>query len=115
MAYSDATMNHVSFVQWLFSERGTNSAELKRCRNVVIVAVGELSDTRRTYLLHYFVDGLTVTQIAQKYGKNKSTVSRGINAALKQLYACLRFSTPTLLKSDEIYTDLRNRRTNYEL
>ena len=116
MAYSDEQMNHVSFVQWLFSERGTNSAELAHCRNAVIVAVNEyLSDTQRTYLVHYFVDGLTITQIARMYEKNKSTVSRGVNAALKKLYMCLRFTTPKLLKCDEIYTNLRNRRINYEL
>lgn len=116
MSYTDAQMNHVAFVQWLFSAQEDNNAELKHCRNAVVIAVGEyLSVTQRTYLLHYFVDNLTVTEIAEMCGRNKSSVSRGINAALKKLYMCLRFATPKLLKCDEIYTDLRNRRTYYGL
>ena len=44
-----------------------------------------LTKTQKCYIIRYYRDGMTVTEIAQMYGVNKSTVSRTLKRARENL------------------------------
>ena len=46
-----------------------------------------LTKKQKCYIILYYKDRLTMEQIANKYGVNKSTVSRTINAARRRINA----------------------------
>lgn len=104
-------MNRAAFQQWIISEMGDNRNELQHCKTAVSTALNCcISEIQRTYIVHYFVDSLTIYQIADIYGVNASSVSRGINRGLKKLFSYLRFATPQLLSVEYGKKDLRKRK-----
>lgn len=92
---AELAMQSESFRRWATAENGTNEEELKRLKRMLPVALRDcITDTQRKYLIHYFGDEMSMVQIAQMYGVNKSTISRTINRALDKLYKYLRFTSP---------------------
>lgn len=91
---AELAMQAESFRRWETAENGTNAEELKRLKRMLPVALRDcISATQRKYLMHYFCDEMSMPQIAQMYGLNKSTISRTINRALDNLYKSLRFTS----------------------
>lgn len=50
----------------------------------------ELTKKQKCYIILYYRDGLTVNEIAGKFGVDKSTVSRTINRGRKKLANCVK-------------------------
>ena len=50
----------------------------------------ELSEAQKRYITHYVLEGMTMSEIADMYSINKSTVSRVIFAGRKNLMQVLR-------------------------
>ena len=69
-----------------------NSEQLQRLRrNLRRARRAEL--TRQAEMLHLYYDlGLTMTQVAQELGVNKSSVSRTIARGRERLRRCLQYS-----------------------
>ena len=67
----------------------------------------ELTEKQRMYFDMYYLHGLTIVQIAQQQGVNKSTVSRSLIRAKRKLQKVLRYSAPHLLNTP---CTLKNRR-----
>ncbi len=65
-----------------------------------------LTKTQKRYIILYYKQNLTVTQIAALAGVNKSTVSRTINRARKKLAPAVRLG---LLESMAGDSEERNR------
>ena len=52
----------------------------------------ELTPRQREMVFLYYDRGLKMSQIAQKLGVNRSTVSRTVKRARERLYRCLRYA-----------------------
>lgn len=116
MAVTEVCLNHVAFKQWLQSEADDgdqiDSGHLKKA--VTIALQDNVTAIQRSYILHYFVDSLTIYQIGEMYGVNASTVSRGINRGLKNLFKALRLISPRFYNLEFINMDLRIRGNYHE-
>lgn len=67
----------------------------------------ELTETQRLYYIAYYLDGISMPEIADMYGVNKSTVSRTLTRATKRMARVLAYSAPHLLNQ---IADTKNRR-----
>jgi RNA polymerase sigma factor (sigma-70 family) len=67
----------------------------------------ELTETQRLYYIAYYLNGISMPEIADMYGVNKSTVSRTLTRATLRMARVLRYSAPHLLNQN---ADTKNRR-----
>lgn len=58
------------------------------CREIIN---NSLTKTQKSYIMLYYNDNKTVSEIAEIYGVNKSTVSRTINRAKKNIFDVFPF------------------------
>ena len=66
-----------------------------------VAARDELTEQQRTYIMAYYYNRLTMEEIAEQFGVNKSTVSRTIKRAEQRLQRVLRYAHPRLLDHPE--------------
>ena len=110
MAASDLQLQHAAFEQWLKMGCNDNRAELDRLKRALPVVLAEcVTETQRQYIIHYFVDQLTMKQIGERYGVNPATVSRTIHRGLDRAYRYLRFVSPAFIKAPGRRGYLSNR------
>lgn len=69
----------------------------------------ELTETQKLYYVAYYLSGISIPEIAEIYGVNKSTVSRTLSRATKRLARVLRYSAPHLLNQPAV---AKNRRAD---
>lgn len=78
---------------WQQENGEDNSIQMHRLkRNLLRALERELTQRQRDFVTMYFIDGLSMTQIASAYGVNVSTVSRTIKRGKYRLEKCLRYS-----------------------
>ena len=78
---------------WLRDHAEDNSEQLERLRRGLRRArEQELTPRQREMVFLYYDRGLKMSQIAQKLGVNRSTVSRTVKRAKQRLYRCLRYA-----------------------
>ena len=78
---------------WTRQNAGDNSERLERLRRSLRQArERELTSRQRQLLELYYEQGMTIPQIAEELGLNRSTVSRTLRRARDRLYRCLRYS-----------------------
>lgn len=74
----------------------------------------ELTDSQRTYFTAYYLDGLTMDEIGELHGVNKSTVSRTVKRAMDRVERVLKYSSPKLLqiweRGNKVVVRRQNRR-----
>ena len=98
MALTDLQLQHAAFDLWIASESQDNNVDFDKMKKVLPIVLNEcVTATQKTYIMHYFVDGLMVTDIAKMYEVNKSTVSRTIYRGLDNAYKYLRFVSPLFI------------------
>lgn len=103
-------LDFISYNLWLNEQGSSNSEELERVKKLLNKALQEcVTDKQRTYLTLYFVNKLSVSEIASLCSVNSSTVSRVIHSGLHRLYTCLRFSSPIFINCSERKIHLRNK------
>lgn len=79
---------------------GDNTRELSRLKRNLIRALNEeVTPRQREALLLYYNDGLTMPEIAQQLGVDKSTVSRTIKRGELRLLRCLRYGASRYLSA----------------
>ena len=77
---------------WLRDHAEDNSEQLERLRRGLRRArEQELTPRQREILGLYYDEGLTMSQIGERLGLNRSTVCRTIHRARERLYRSLRF------------------------
>lgn len=102
------------------SEENTNGETLKTLkRNLLIALRQELSPRQLQCIRLYYGEGYNMTEIGERLGVNKSTVSRTIRRAEERLRRCLRFGAANLLDQVGVktpYHSVRNlaKREGYE-
>ena len=78
---------------WNRQNAEDNSERLDRLRRGLRQArEQELTPRQRQMLELYFDRGMTIPQIAEELGLNRSTVSRTLRRAKDRLYRCLRYA-----------------------
>ena len=93
-----------AYEYWFRKQFGATEDEdyLGKMSKLIAMAVEhELTDTQRTYFCAYYFEGLTVAEIAESHGINKSTASRTIARARKRIGICLKYADPRLMKAFE--------------
>ena len=91
---NDLLFDYAQLVQWQQGDED-NSRRLRRLRRLrrrLPDAMAELTPRQRQMVDMQFQEELTVTEIAQRLGVNKSTVSRCLRRARQRLYSRLRFT-----------------------
>ena len=84
---------------WSRHLSGDNSREMNRLkRNLVCALREEVTPRQREILLLYYNEGLNMTEIADRCGLDKSTVSRTIKRGEARLQRCLRYGAGSYLR-----------------
>lgn len=77
---------------WLREQAQDNSDQLSRLRrNLRRAREQELTPRQRQMVELYFDQALSMAEIAETLGVNRSTVSRTLLRARRRLYRCLRY------------------------
>ena len=88
----------VDLAVYLRAMSADNSREHQLLRRNLLRALREDVTGRQREMLHlYYVEGLSMPQIGQRLGVNKSTVSRTIRRGEARLRRCLRYGAARLL------------------
>ena len=102
----DWRANDLQFKKWS-EEQPPDTDFLVHLKHAAGVALREeLTDSQKAYFAMY-LQGRSVSEIAQSFGVNKSTVSRGLTRAKKRLARVLRYAAPHMAKA---HMETRNRR-----
>ena len=77
---------------WLRANAEDNENDMRRLkRNLRLAREVELTPRQRQLMQMRYEENMSVTQIADALGLDKSTVSRTITRAKQRLYKCLRY------------------------
>ena len=99
MALEEYQLAHAAFDLWLASEGEDNRAELERVKRILPIVLDECCTvTQKTYIMHYYVEQMSQTVIAERYGVDASTVSKTIQRGLDNAYNTLRYVSPLFIK-----------------
>ena len=102
MGATELQLQHAAFDLWLHREECDNLPDLDALKRALPIVLEEcVSETQRKYILAFFVEGLTMKEIGQRYGCDPSTVSRGIRRGLDNAYRYLRFVSPLFIKTPQ--------------
>ena len=78
---------------WQQGQQEDNRQQIRRLLvNLPLAVEEELTPRQREMVFLYYDRGLKMSQIAQKLGVNRSTVSRTVKRAKQRLYRCLRYA-----------------------
>lgn len=105
----DRVFDYIQYKKWSESEPEIDySQHIKNCLAIAIQE--ELSETQSLYFQMYHIHGNTIAEIADVVGVNKSTVSRTLTAAHKNIAKVMRYSSPYLLHKQKQKTNRRMKR-----
>lgn len=77
---------------WLRANAEDNESDVRRLkRNLRLAREEELTPRQRQLMQMRFEQNMSVTEIADALGLDKSTVSRTITRGKQRLYKCLRY------------------------
>ena len=83
---------------YLLSEENTNTQEMDRVKLALWRALHEdISEKQLNYMLLYYGEGLKMSEIGERLGVDKSTVSRTIKRGEYRLRRCLRYGAKRFL------------------
>lgn len=79
-----------------------NHDQLNRLkRNLTHALRQDITQRQREYMFLYYGKNMTMEDIANQFGVNKSTVSRTLKRGRQRLYRCLRYGAANLLEQAE--------------
>lgn len=115
MACEEFSLDRAAFLAWSNAEGGTNAADLDRARKAIPIILAEyVTPVQRDYIILYFVEQMSVREIAALREVSGSTVSRTIRRGLDRMYKCLRFSAPGFNNASRGRLKNGRRRTKHE-
>lgn len=110
---TELQLQHAAFDLWILSEGEDNRVELEKLKRVLPIILDEcVTVTQKKYMMHYFVDRLTVSSIAEMYELEPSTVSRTIHRGIKSAYKYLRFVSPLFINVPQRRLNLKEGTKN---
>lgn len=106
---SDLQLVHAAFEMWLQTDSADNLVDLDRAKRMLPIVLDEcITVVQRDYILKYYLDGMSISEIAEFYGVNKSTVSRTIHRGLDKAHGYLRFVSPLFIRTPKQRAYLSN-------
>jgi len=85
----------------MLSEENTNAEEMSRLKLALWRCLHEdVTEKQRLYLLLYYGQGMKMSDIGERYGVDKSTVSRTIKRGEARLRRCLRYGAKRFLLAE---------------
>lgn len=110
MGISDLSYKYAAFDLWITGEGEDNRAELEKVKNILPIVLDEVCTvSQKKYIMAHFAAGMSVTEIAKRYGVNASTVSRTIDRGLDRAYSYLKFLSPLFIKAPKRRIRLSNK------
>ena len=85
------------YIQSLYGE-DNSSARSRLIRNMRIAISSELTPRQMEMVKMYYIDNLTMVQMADYLGVNKSTVSRTLKRSRDRLRRCLKYGAAETLR-----------------
>jgi len=108
---TDLQMTYAAFDLWLSAEGEDNRAELERVKRILPMILEECCTVKQMeYITLYFIEKMTMKEIASLCGVTKSSVCRGINRGLDRAYPYLKFCSPLFIKAPQKKERLRTGR-----
>lgn len=107
-------LDRQAYVDWLRRDTALEDDDERRQRiyGMLHAAIRlELTEKQRAYLLAYYMEGLSMPDIAKRYGVGTATVSATIAAARKNLAQALKYTDMVFLRLFE-KGDLKMKREN---
>lgn len=104
-----------AYLYWFSRQFGAADDEdaAQKVSDVIYAAVRfELSETQRRYFTEYYFEGLTMDEIADIHGVNKSSISRTITRAKERMKRVLKYVDPNLFRLFEKKRDGTRGRYN---
>lgn len=93
----EAHFERMMYLAWLKELGETNEKDIQHLKNCVSVAIREgLTPKQREYLSFYLF-GHNITEIADMFDVEKSTVSRTVHRAVDNLTSRIKYATPRTL------------------
>lgn len=106
---SDSQLTHAAFEMWLQADGADNLADMERAKRMLPLVLDEcVTVTQRDYILKYYIEKMTIVEIAELYGVDKSTVSRTIHRGLDNAHGYLRFVSPLFILTPKKRAPLSN-------
>lgn len=111
MAMSEIRMDFLAYKAWLNAGGGDNREEIEKLKRALPIILDEyISAKQKKYIMAYYVDRLKIVEIAERYGVNKSTVSRTIQRGINTIYQYLRFASPMCMQAPQKRGSITTRR-----
>lgn len=108
---TDLQMTYAAFDLWLSAEGEDNRAELERVKRILPMILEECCTVKQMeYITLYFIEKMTMREIALRCGVNASSVCRGIHYGLDRAYPYLKFCSPLFIKAPQKKEHLRTGR-----
>lgn len=93
----DLLQNLIGVEDLMEPENGDNKSQIAKMKKACLMLIDmELTETQRRYFIMYYVNSLSMPEIAEILGVNKSSVSRSISAGLKKLRKRAKYITEVL-------------------
>lgn len=92
----DVSFEKLAFRVWLSGRSESNYSTARR--NMMAAVREELTPVQHRYATAYYVDRRKVSEIADEYDVDKSTVSQTLKRARARLRRVLRYCSPELLR-----------------
>lgn len=106
---SDLQLVHAAFEMWLQTDRADNHVDLERAKRMLPIVLNEcVTETQRDYIMKYYLEKMSISEIAEFYGVHKSTVSRTIHRGLDKAHGYLRFVSPLFIRTPKKRAYLSN-------
>ncbi len=84
------------FSELMAEDNSENISRLKK--NLITALKHDITPLQRTYIIEYYGQCLTMQEIAERHGVNKSTVSRTIARGRRRLQKFLKYGMKNLLE-----------------
>lgn len=94
-------LDAAAYQNWLEHPQNDNPDHVRVLKALKMALDQELSDCQRRYVTAYYVEGLTVTQVAERYHITRATVSRTLTRARRRLWRVVRYSSIRLLHTSD--------------
>lgn len=98
------------YKEWINGDRNTADSNYERAKRTLPKVMTKLTETQRLYFTEYVVEGLTMSEIGERHGRHRATVSRVLKAARKRLYDYMVIVSPEYVyKFDQLPTRIAKK------
>lgn len=91
---AEIEMKNKAYQDWLNRDMPDSDSNYERAKKALPKVMEKLTEKQRLYFTEWIVEGLTMEEIGERHGRDKSVVSRTIRRARKTLYDYMSIVSP---------------------